>query len=191
MASMGGSIKTWSKERDLRLNRPKAWLPRDPDLQNARIHSFGYNSDWGDSKDTSLDIHDFGRSLFGEMLTSPELGKGKPTPIVLIGHSMGGLVIKKVRPHTSLGLIIRAYLVKAYLLARQDESAKSLADRIQCMFFLATPHRGSDASGLLNHFLKASRVMSPKLYVTDLNRNSGTITGINDAFRFHADDLRI
>jgi hypothetical protein len=74
----GGSVKTWCKDNDVRLYWPQSWLPRDSELQNVRIHSFGYNSDWGDTKDTtSLDLHDFGRSLFGEMFTSPELKKGK------------------------------------------------------------------------------------------------------------------
>ena len=82
----GGSVKTWCKSSDLRLFWPQAWLPRDPDLQNARIHSFGYNSNWGDSSDASLDLHDFGRSLLGELATSPVLRNGKqviesPCPI--------------------------------------------------------------------------------------------------------------
>jgi triacylglycerol esterase/lipase EstA (alpha/beta hydrolase family) len=93
----GGSVKTWCGSDDLRLFWPQAWLPRDPDLQLARIHSFGYNSDWGDSKETSLDLHDFGKSLLGEMSASPTLNSGDQIPIILIGHSMGGLVIKKVR----------------------------------------------------------------------------------------------
>jgi hypothetical protein len=117
----GGSTKTWWKSEDQRLFWPQAWLPRDADLQNARIHSFGYNSDWGGSQDASLDLTDFGRLLFGHLATSPVLQKGKQvisspspacmntgirkmltlyqTPILLIGHSMGGLVMMKVPLH--------------------------------------------------------------------------------------------
>ena len=93
----GGSIKTWCKDEDLRLFWPQAWLPRDRDLRNVRIHAFGYDSDWGDTKETIHDLHDFGRSLLGEMNASPALRRGRQTPILLIGHSMGGLVMKKVR----------------------------------------------------------------------------------------------
>ncbi|KAH6632537.1 hypothetical protein F5144DRAFT_513009 [Chaetomium tenue] len=170
----GGSIKTWCKSEDLRLFWPQAWLPRDALLQNARIHSFGYNSDWLDSKESSLDLHDFGRSLLGEMSTSPALRTGKQTPILLIGHSMGGLVMKK-----------------AYLLAKQDKRASDLAERIECMFFLGTPHRGSDYARLLNNVLRASTILSSKQYIADIARNSGAITAINDEFRFFADDLHI
>ncbi|KAK4113314.1 hypothetical protein N656DRAFT_844254 [Canariomyces notabilis] len=170
----GGSVKTWCKSDDLRLYWPQAWLPQDPDLQNARIHSFGYNSDWAETKETCLDLHDFGRSLLGEMVTSSELRKGSQTPILLIGHSMGGLVIKK-----------------AYLLAQQDDRSRDLARRIQCMFFLGTPHRGSDSAKLLNNVLRASAFLSPKAYVVDINRNSGAISVINDEFRFYSDSLHI
>jgi len=72
----GGSVKTWCKNEDAQLYWPKAWLPEDPDLQNVRIHSFGYNSDWGETKETSLDLHDFGQALLGGLTTSPHLRKG-------------------------------------------------------------------------------------------------------------------
>ncbi len=82
-------------------------------------------------------------------------------------------------------------LKQAYLLAQQDERFRELARRIQCMFFLATPHRGSDSAKLLNGLLRASAVLSPKQYVADLARNSTAITVINDEFRHFADDLHI
>ncbi|KAK4213973.1 WD40-repeat-containing domain protein [Rhypophila decipiens] len=170
----GGSIKTWCKNNDPQLYWPKAWLPKDPDLQNVRIHSFGYNSDWGESKETELDLHDFGRSLLAELTTSPELRKGDKTPIIVIGHSMGGLVMKK-----------------AYILARQDDRYHEVANRIQCMFFLASPHRGSDSAKLLNSVLRASPFLNPKQYISDIARNSGVLSIINDEFRLVSEDLQI
>ncbi|KAI3341086.1 hypothetical protein F4824DRAFT_363930 [Ustulina deusta] len=89
-------------------------------------------------KETTLDLHDFGRALLAEMNTSPFLRRARETPILLIGHSMGGLVIKK-----------------AYILAQQDPTDHFLANRIHGMFFLATPHRGSDSAKLLNKILRA------------------------------------
>ncbi|VUC31341.1 unnamed protein product [Clonostachys rosea] len=169
----GGSFKRWTRSGDPDLFWPQAWLGRDPELQGARIHSFGYSSDWAETGGGNLDINDFGRSLFGHLQTSPVLRKGRPNPIILIGHSMGGLVIKK-----------------AYLLAQQDENAKSLAGRLKCMFFIATPHRGSDAAKLLDRVLRASTLGS-KSYVTDLQRNSGMITNINDSFRHHVNKLHL
>ena len=71
----GGSVKTWRKQDDAQFFWPQRWLPFDPGLRDVRIHSFGYNSDWTDRKDSILNIHDFGRSLLGEMITSPDLRK--------------------------------------------------------------------------------------------------------------------
>jgi len=69
----GGSIKTWCKGDDLKLFWPQAWLPREQGLRHVRIHSFGYNADWADIRETTLDLHDFGRALLAEMNTSPSL----------------------------------------------------------------------------------------------------------------------
>jgi hypothetical protein len=67
----GGSTKTWCLSEDPNLFWPKEWLPRDPAFRNVRIHSFGYNADWTDTKDTALNIQDFGQSLLEALRNSP------------------------------------------------------------------------------------------------------------------------
>ena len=71
----GGSRKTWSKSTNLYHYWPKEWLPRDPDFKNVRVSSFGYAADWGEKKDSVLDIGDFARSLLGEIKENPEIRK--------------------------------------------------------------------------------------------------------------------
>ncbi len=165
----GGSRKTWSKTSSVRHYWPQEWLPKDPAFKNVRVHSFGYNSDWLNGKDNCLNIHHFGKSLLGEISTSPYLGDTL-TPIVLIGHSMGGLVIKK-----------------AYMLARQDPAYETLAKRFHTIYFLATPHRGSNSAKLLNGILQITH--SSRSYVADLERSSGAIQSINDEFRKYSDNI--
>jgi PGAP1-like protein len=159
----GGSRKTWSKTSSVAHYWPREWLPKDPVFSNVRVNSFGYNSDWVKGKDNCLDIHHFGKSFLGEMSTSPYLGDAD-TPIVLIGHSMGGLVIKK-----------------AYMLAKQDVMYETLAKRFHTIFFLATPHKGSDWAKLLSGILQIA--YSSRAYPADLERSSGAIRSINDEFR--------
>lgn len=165
----GGSRKTWSKTSSVIHFWPQEWLPKDPAFKNVRIHSFGYDSDWVKGKDSCLNVHHFGKSLVGEISTSPYLGDGD-TPIVLIGHSMGGLVIKK-----------------AYMLARQGAAYKALAERFHTIYFLATPHRGSDSAKLLNNILHIA--YSSRAYVADLERGSGAIQSINDEFRNYSAEI--
>lgn len=167
----GGSRKTWSKTSSITHFWPQGWLPKDPVFKNVRVHSFGYDSDWIKSRNNCLDVHLFGKSLLGEMSTSPYLSQGN-TAIVLIGHSMGGLVIKK-----------------AYMLARQGTAYKSLTERIHTICFLATPHRGSDSAKLLNNILHIA--YSSRAYVADLQRGSGAVQSINDEFRNYSADVNL
>ncbi|KAI0158132.1 hypothetical protein GGR57DRAFT_500249 [Xylariaceae sp. FL1272] len=139
----GGSIKTWCKDDDLQYFWPGAWLPREQDLQYARIHSFGYNADWADTKETTMDLHDFGQ------------------------------------------------VTNAYILAQQEPKEHQLASRIQCMFFLATPHRGSDSAKLLNNILKASTILSSRQYIADIFKGSSSLQIINDEFRAYTDRLHL
>ncbi|XXG98090.1 hypothetical protein Hte_004409 [Hypoxylon texense] len=159
----GGSRKTWSKTSSLSHFWPQEWLPKDAAFKDARIYSYGYNSDYVKGKDNCLNIHHFGKSLLGEIGTSPHLAN-TDTPIILIGHSMGGLVIKK-----------------AYVLAKQDVLYKSLSKRFYAIYFLATPHRGSASAKALKNILHL--VFSQRPYVDDLQKGSKAIQVINDEFR--------
>ncbi|KAL9014036.1 MAG: hypothetical protein Q9173_001310 [Seirophora scorigena] len=170
----GGSRKTWSASDDPSHFWPKEWLPTDPRFKHVRLHSYGYNADWGEKKGSVLNIHDFGRGLLGDIHTSPYIRNSTGNPIVFVGHSMGGLVIKK-----------------ACILAKHDPNFKELASRFHSIYFLATPHRGADSAQLLNRILKASVAFNAKDYVNDLIPNSGAIQAINDDFRHIFHDLQL
>ncbi|KAI0870237.1 hypothetical protein GGS24DRAFT_493150 [Hypoxylon argillaceum] len=167
----GGSRRTWARTADPLHFWPKAWLPEDVDFRDARIHSFGYNADWSERRQSILNIHDFAQSLLGEIKNNPSIRRGN-TKLILVGHSMGGCVVKK-----------------AYILARQDITCKALADRVHSMFFLGTPHRGSDLAGILRSVLMVAWGTKP--FVNDLLPNCSILADINDTFRHYASDLRL
>ena len=85
---------------------------------------------------------------------------------------MGGLVIKK-----------------AFILARQFENFESIASRVRAIFFLATPHGGSDLAQILSKVLAVAPGARP--FVSDLNRNSIATQSINDEFPQHCRDLQL
>ena len=91
----GGSRKSWSHTRLEDHFWPKSWLPRDPDFQNVRIHSFGYKSAKSEVVATIAGIPEYAESLLCALRDSPTI-RHSQNAIVLVGHSMGGLVIKKV-----------------------------------------------------------------------------------------------
>lgn len=108
---------------------------------------------------------------------------------------MRGLVIKKASTHVqkihSTTSLSKTLSIQAYLLARQSDASHQLSQRIQCMFFLATPHRGSDSARLLNNLLRASGWLNGRQYISDIARNSLSVQIINDEFRASADELRL
>ena len=85
---------------------------------------------------------------------------------------MGGLVIKK-----------------AYILAQQFQEFESIAERVRAMFFLATPHRGSDLAALLTRILHVAHGARP--FVQDLHRNSLATQSINDEFSHNCQKLQL
>ncbi|KAI5921326.1 hypothetical protein F4810DRAFT_344137 [Camillea tinctor] len=167
----GGSRKTWSKTSSPLSFWPKQWLPEDVDFRGVRIHTFGYNADWGERRQSILNIHDFAQTLLGELKNNPSIRRSG-TQLILVGHSMGGCVAKKT-----------------YILARQDVSCKEIASRIFSIFFLGTPHRGSDLATILQNILQVTWGTKP--FVSDLLPNSVTLSEINDSFRHYAGDLHL
>ncbi|KAK1772835.1 hypothetical protein QBC33DRAFT_522616 [Phialemonium atrogriseum] len=162
----GGSRKTWSHAPGRGFFWPKEWLPSETGFKHARIHSYGYNSDWAGSKRSNLTVHDFGQAFLADMLNAPSLRKNGDTPIVIVAHSMGGLVAKK-----------------AYLLATRDPIYEGIARRVHSMYFLGTPHRGASACQLLKTYLTASVGAGEKAFIDQLLPGSEVLQTINEEFR--------
>lgn len=167
----GGSRKTWSYSSNPTQYWPLAWLPADNEFADVRIHTFGYKADWDSRQQSILNIRDFAQSLLGELRNHPGIRR-TCSRVILVGHSMGGCVAKMV-----------------YILARQDRTAADLASRIHSIFFLGTPHRGSEMAAVLENILTVSWGKKP--FVTDLVPNSAALSSINDSFRHLAPDLRL
>ncbi|KAI0190964.1 hypothetical protein EV127DRAFT_480767 [Xylaria flabelliformis] len=164
----GGSRSTWSKAGDGTF-WPRDWLPFDNAFHDVRIHTFGYSS--GLNRESVLDINDFANNLLADVHHYPTMTSGTSGPIIFVGHSMGGLVIKK-----------------AYILARQIPDYNNLADRIRAIFFLGTPHNGAGVAQLLSRVLALA---GPRPFVNDLAPQSSMLQSINDEFPLYSDSLQL
>ncbi|KAL9005625.1 MAG: hypothetical protein Q9180_009788, partial [Flavoplaca navasiana] len=69
----GGSRSTWTKNGEPALYWPEEWLPNDPGFRDVSIHSFGYDSNW--DKESSLNIHDFSKSLLASIHDCPSMSR--------------------------------------------------------------------------------------------------------------------
>lgn len=76
----GGSRSTWTKSLDPSLFWPEKWLPQDEGFKDVRIHTFGYNSNWG--KESILNIHDFAKALLGSIHDCPAIPQGSKVSAV-------------------------------------------------------------------------------------------------------------
>jgi hypothetical protein len=70
----GGSRRTWSTSQHY---WPKEWLPQDSNFRSVRIHSFGYKADWGERRESVLNIHDFARSLLEGIHCNPDIRRSQ------------------------------------------------------------------------------------------------------------------
>src|SRR3569833_531522 len=162
----GGSEHTWTCGD---VFWPRDLLPALEAFQNAAIFSFGYNSDF--TKSSVLNINDFSKALLARMLDDPLILDSR-CPILLVGHSMGGLVIKR-----------------AFVITKQLPAYTSLATRIRGIFLIATPQQGSDLAPTLGRVFRLSSGSKP--FLKDLQRNSEAVQNINVEFGAHSRDLML
>jgi hypothetical protein len=79
-----------------------------------------------------------------------------------------------------LETILNLYvLLKAFILSKE---VAELDGRIKCIFFLATPHRGSDYAGIFKNILSASGIVPSHQFLTDLTTSSLSAQLLNDDF---------
>lgn len=173
----GTSLRTWCFRRDVDYLWPQLWLPEEEGLSTARILTYGYDAHFSSKKErASLAIGDFANDLLFRMRYSENgpyhLGQ---VPIVVVAHSMGGLVFKK-----------------AYIHGLLNDEFRSIVSMINAVLFLATPHRGTNLADTLNKVLTSSVFgHTSKEYVAELTRRSPTIDDLNESFRHHASKLKL
>ncbi|KAK6075257.1 hypothetical protein SCUP515_06034 [Seiridium cupressi] len=162
----GGSEHTWTHDGVL---WPRDLLPGEGAFEATSIHTFGYDSDF--KKSSTLNIQDFSKSLLSSTLDNPYISASQ-CPIILVGHSMGGLVMKR-----------------AYVHAKQLPIYQGFAQLVRAMVFLATPHTGSNLAAVLSKVFRMSSGLKP--YLDDLTKNSETVQSINAEFPSHSSGLSL
>ncbi|AEO64728.1 uncharacterized protein THITE_2142551 [Thermothielavioides terrestris NRRL 8126] len=178
----GSSRKTWSHNRDPELFWPLKFLPSEPEINEARILTFGYNANFRPgSGRNKMSIPEFAMDLLCDLkhykdepvegLEEPPMGE---RPIIFIAHSMGGLIVKE-----------------ACVNGRGDPAYRCIARAVSAIIFLSTPHRGSNLAKTLNRILQVSLATSPMQFIAELAPGSHTIQDLNEKFRHIAPSLNI
>ena len=125
----GDAKKTWEATKDDASLWP-AWLAQD--IEGLAVYSVGYEASVSGWNGSAMELTDRAANVLNLLLVNPDLGTGE---LILVGHSLGGLVIKQV-------------LRKAADEAVEGAEASSFIEQVRKVAFLATPHAGSDLAGL-------------------------------------------
>ncbi|KAH8744950.1 nb-arc and ankyrin domain-containing protein [Hyaloscypha finlandica] len=176
----GDPLKTWTHESGALWLRD--FLPKD--INGLRVFSFGYDAEVALTKSRAT-IDSFARSLLNNIKLERD-GKQQSRPLIFICHSMGGIVLKK-----------------ALTIARLEDEDEFpfLRTSIRGIFFLGTPHRGTDAirwpqllaniSTVSLYVLSGLTGSTRKDLLQNLDQNSEILKTISTEFRNQAKDIKI
>jgi tetratricopeptide (TPR) repeat protein len=166
---LGGHVyNTWRRAADDDTFWP-IWLARD--IEGLAVYSLAYEAPASNWLGTSMPLQDRAANIFELLLTEPGLRTG---PIVLVCHSLGGLVVKKV-------------LLNLQQQAMRRPEAADFLQRVREVVFAATPHTGSAQATWLDRL----RFLAwPSSVARVLVANDPALRDINVAYRGLADERR-
>jgi len=121
----GDLHKTWQSSANPPVFWPQ-WLAED--ITGLAVWSVGYEAAFSKWKGTAMHLPDRAMNVLERILLEPRLKTGE---IILVGHSLGGLLIKQL-------------LRSAESIAKQRGDAAEFVERVRRVAFLATPHFGAD-----------------------------------------------
>lgn len=123
----GNAFDTWMGESKMWL---RDMLPEDDRFKRCRIMTFGYNSALFDKRGVNDRLQDYADDLLEVLGRNRESADERDRPLILLCHSMGGLVARKA--------VVRLY--------HFPNKFKHLNIEHIGMMFLSTPHSGSQAA---------------------------------------------
>jgi len=169
----GDAKQTWTHHKTNALWL-QDFLPQD--VQNIRVMSFGYNASAAFGNTTAT-IIDHAKDLLTCLVDKREEEDEITRPIIFVGHSLGGIVIKQ-----------------ALFQAKIEPQYQAISEATVGIIFLGTPHRGSEKAAYGKVLAEvATKVMhnpSPAL-VNALQANSEALMRLTTDFRFQLPKYRI
>lgn len=123
---------TWeSTVQDKRICWPQTWLSSD--FPKARILTVSYNSSaFNTSRNVTQPFRDIAKDVLTMLVEHAQVGQ--KSPVILVGHSLGGLLIKQLCAEAA------SFVQRS---RRTGEHARRFLESTMGAFFFATPHRGA------------------------------------------------
>jgi tetratricopeptide (TPR) repeat protein len=166
---LGGHVyDTWRRRADDDTFWP-LWLAED--IPGLTVYSLAYEAPASNWLGTAMPLQDRAVNILECLLSEADLASG---PIVFVGHSLGGLIVKKI-------------LLDLQQQANRRSEAAALLARVTQIVFAATPHTGSSKANLLD---RLRFVAWPTSIARVLAANDPALRDINVAYRGLADERR-
>jgi pimeloyl-ACP methyl ester carboxylesterase len=166
----GDAYTTWQANRKDKATFWPAWLAQD--IEGLSVYSVGYEAPVSRWRGSAMHLTDRAANVLDRLLGEPAFAQG---PLVLVGHSLGGLVIKEL-------------LRKAETDARRREDAADFLRRVEKIAFLATPHTGAGLATLGDRLRILAR---PSAATSCLVRNDPNLRALNLWYRGWANERQI
>ncbi|WP_305829630.1 esterase/lipase family protein [Photobacterium leiognathi] len=176
---LGGNPETtWQSNNSEKVFWP-VWL--NEDIEDCCIWTIGYEAPMFVSLDAGMGIQDKAQNILELLLAEQRLSKGE---IILVGHSLGGLIIKQ---------LLR---LASDQVGRED--AVGLVNRVTGVAFMGTPHTGADLAQKGNTLLGrvllrvfTLLLLKPSAVTASLGRNDATLRDLNTWYREWCFDKKI
>ncbi|CAK9199486.1 unnamed protein product [Sphagnum troendelagicum] len=131
---------------------PERWLPNDIG-NNVQILSLSYNTNIFEVHD---DVTEIGKNLLQSLVVNPRYATLWIAPIVLVGYSFGGLVLKSLV--VDVHKRIYQKVVNEYDI-RIKTNCKRFLENLKGTIFYGVPHTGGPKK-LLEYFIEQSQEMN-------------------------------
>lgn len=117
-------------------------------FNDARILIYGYDTRL-QKGDSVKNIHDIGDS-FRHAISTIRSQETVTRPLIILGHSLGGIVIKEVGPFTFFSLIFLLTCIQAMIkMPKGDEQDQSTFNSIAGLLFFGVPNQGMEIKSLV------------------------------------------
>ena len=183
----GGSISTWTKGD---IFWPFNLLAHD--IPDARVISWGYNAAAAHflSPTSTCSVKDHAGSLLNDLRGHRNTQETSKRPIILIAHSLGGLVCAKVSPVCRFRALatFANFKSQSLLLSRSIETASvgRLCDNAYALMFMGTPFEGSGTTKWVDFFEKFAKIIPAtninKMLTDHLKPDSHDLKALTEEF---------
>jgi len=165
----GDARGTWMRNKDDDATLWPRWFASDIDCS---VWLLSYDAKLSNWQNNAMPLPDQGDSVLETLSTEEGL---KNRPLLLIGHSMGGLVIKTLINHGRTKGVIRY---------------QNVVSRIHGIVFIATPHNGSQMATLAKHL---SVFLRTNPQVGDMKIHDSHLRSLHQQFLayFNAPDIHV